>query len=260
MQLGSFKVGNPNCRGNISSPKGDPLPTSEGEMKTGKDAAETLSVNDKLLSQQLAERAFGLFQKLVPNEPFSLHILNIQVGFSETVPGQQSLSFKPQPRQHEVLSHEVSSQAPGAASCASGGRPGEGGKARRTRRTRRTRRRQLSTRDAVGRGVRGVRDFAGELGGDGFPGGSSQKSAAEQQICHWSHRGVVEETADTTGVCGARGARLRKEGAAMCLKDNIFKFLTDSTRYDVACSHWTIGITSPLLALAVAPSEQNRPR
>ena len=112
MQLGSFKVGNPNCRGNISSPKCDPLPTSEGEMKTGKDAAETLSVNDKLLSQQLAERAFGLFQKLVPNEPFSLHILNIQVGFSETVPGQQSLSFKPQPRQHEVLSHEVSSQAP----------------------------------------------------------------------------------------------------------------------------------------------------
>ena len=101
MQLGSFKVGNPNCKGNISSPKGDPLPT-EGEMKTDKDAAETLSVNDQLLSQQLAQRAFGLFQKLVPNEPFSLHILNIQVGFSETVPGQQSLSFKPQPQRHEV--------------------------------------------------------------------------------------------------------------------------------------------------------------
>ena len=101
MQLGSFKVGNPNCKGNISSPKGDPLPT-EGEMKTDKDAAETLSVNDQLLSQQLAERAFGLFQKLVPNERFSLHILNIQVGFSETVPGQQSLSFKPQPQRHEV--------------------------------------------------------------------------------------------------------------------------------------------------------------
>ena len=101
MQLGSFKVGNPNLKGSISKPKADPLPI-EDEMKTGKDA-ETLSVSDQLLSQQLAERAFGLFQKLVPNEPFSLHILNIQVGFSETLPGQQSLSFKPQlPRQHEV--------------------------------------------------------------------------------------------------------------------------------------------------------------
>ena len=95
MQLGSFKVGNPHSKvfkgGNMS--KTDALPEMGTGCENGKDEPETLSVNDQLLSQQLAERAFGLFQKLVPTESFSLHILNIQINFSESVRGQQSLSF-----------------------------------------------------------------------------------------------------------------------------------------------------------------------
>ena len=206
MQLGSFKVGNPNCKGNISSPKGDPLPT-EGEMKTDKDAAETLSVNDQLLSQQLAERAFGLFQKLVPNEPFSLHILNIQVGFSETVPGQQSLSFKPQPQRHEA-SGQVSPPAALPAALPpvvdlereerQGGQGGQGAgnSAPETLET-------LESFEAFETSL-------GSLVAMGFQVDRAKRALQKQQICHWSHRGVVEETADTTGVCGARGARLRK--------------------------------------------------
>eukprot|EP00438_Fugacium_kawagutii_P033205 Skav219819 [mRNA] locus=scaffold147:416447:418114:+ [translate_table: standard] len=84
MQLGSFKVGNPNC----TIFKGD----GTGSVNAG---AETISENDRVLSKHLADRAFALFQKLVDREPFSLHILNLQVGFSEPLRGQQSLSFKP---------------------------------------------------------------------------------------------------------------------------------------------------------------------
>ena len=100
IQLGSFKVGNPNCKvepkGRLSAPGTsdtlDTLPdTDNKDFKTGEEV--TLSASDQLLSQQLADRAFGIFQKLVPTEAFSLHILNLQINFSESVRGQQSLSF-----------------------------------------------------------------------------------------------------------------------------------------------------------------------
>ena len=50
--------------------------------------------DDERLQGQIADRAFALFRKLVPaEEPFVLHILNLQVGFGEALGAQRRLSF-----------------------------------------------------------------------------------------------------------------------------------------------------------------------
>ncbi|CAE7460390.1 POLI [Symbiodinium pilosum] len=50
--------------------------------------------DDERLQGQIADRAFALFRKLVPpQEPFVLHILNLQVGFGEALGTQRRLSF-----------------------------------------------------------------------------------------------------------------------------------------------------------------------
>ena len=73
---------------------GDPRAVRGARKETlQEEAAEQLSEGDLVIARQLAEQAFGLFQKLV-SEPFSLNILNLQVAFADVVKGQQSLSFK----------------------------------------------------------------------------------------------------------------------------------------------------------------------
>lgn len=102
IQLGSFKVGNPKCKveakGSDPSAKagtsGDTLIDTFHAADSKGDLEVTLSESDQVLSQQLADRAFVIFQKIVPTEAaFSLHILNLQINFSESVRGQQSLNF-----------------------------------------------------------------------------------------------------------------------------------------------------------------------
>ena len=72
VQLGHLTVGNPKAK-----------------------SSEPDAAKDQLLAKQLAEKAYGIFEKLVPVEDaFCLNILNLQLSFSEVAKGQQSLVFK----------------------------------------------------------------------------------------------------------------------------------------------------------------------
>lgn len=95
-------MGNPKCKveakGSDPSAKagtsGDTLIDTFHAADSKGDLEVTLSESDQVLSQQLADRAFVIFQKIVPTEAaFSIHILNLQINFSESVRGQQSLNF-----------------------------------------------------------------------------------------------------------------------------------------------------------------------
>lgn len=79
----------------------------------------SLAREDGVVAQQLAERSFGLFQKLVPpNAPFALNILNLQVAFAERARGQRSLSFAAPKCADEAVAVDDGDAARGAADVA----------------------------------------------------------------------------------------------------------------------------------------------
>ncbi|CAK0906643.1 unnamed protein product [Prorocentrum cordatum] len=79
-----------------------------------------LSEADGLKARQVAERAFGLFRKMVPSEPFALHILSLQVQFDEAVPlSQRLLQFAPR----DEAASGVAAAANGLPQAAGAGSP-----------------------------------------------------------------------------------------------------------------------------------------
>lgn len=73
----------------------------DGKLRIGQPATpcppqepSELSDADEHKAGQIAERAFGLFRKLVPREPFAIHILNLHVQYDEPLaPTQCTLKF-----------------------------------------------------------------------------------------------------------------------------------------------------------------------
>merc|ERR1719424_1640280 len=89
----------------------DPAPDASTNAQAG---AAVLSSADDIKINRIVECAFGLFKKIIPCEPFSINIFNLQVQFDEALPSsQRRLSFQPQPRTSQLQdSHAKPTQPP----------------------------------------------------------------------------------------------------------------------------------------------------